>query len=160
MKKNFKRIALIIGAAFIVSQFIRPDRTNPESNPTKSMEAIQNVPVEISSIMDRACRDCHSNHTVWPWYSNIAPMSWLVVNDIVEGREHLNFSEWGNYKKGKMVKKLSQMAEEVTDNSMPLQKYTFLHSEAKLNKQERKLFSDWAEKEADQMNVVSDDSTE
>ncbi len=160
MKKIFKRTGVITASALVIIQFIRPDQTNPDSDPAKSIVAVQGVPAEISGIMDRACRDCHSNHTVWPWYAGIAPVSWVVADDVKEARKHLNFSEWGTYKKARKVKKLSQMGEEVAGHSMPLPKYILLHPEADLTAGERKLFSAWAETEADNMGGETADSTE
>jgi hypothetical protein len=159
VKKTLKRIGWLAMATFVVIQFIRPDRNNPESNPEKNIEAVLKVPADISVIMDRACRDCHSNNTVWPWYSNIAPVSWVIARDVTGGRRHLNFSEWGNYEKKRMIKKLSEIGEEVAGQSMPLPKYLLLHSEAKLTQQERKVFSDWAEKESDKMDSKVSDKT-
>src|SRR5579871_6163902 len=94
MSKRFKIAGGIVFFAVIVMQLFRPTRTNPTSDPGASFEAIVKPPPQVASSLKRACNDCHSNQTVWPWYSNIAPASWLVVKDVNEGRARLNFSNW------------------------------------------------------------------
>ncbi len=151
MKKKLQVGLISIAVLFLLIQVKRPERTNPPVDPTKTIQAHIQVPQEINSLIDRSCKDCHSNNTVWPWYTNIAPASWLVASDVMEGRRHLNFSEWGNYKKNKQGKRLSQIYEEVTGKSMPLSVYLPLHPEAKLTEQDRAMFGAWAQKEFEKM---------
>ena len=109
-------------------------------NPAKVAEPMWNSP-ETRAILKRACFDCHSNETVWPWYSNVAPVSWLVQNDVDGGREHLNFSEWN-----RPQKHVKDIADEVSHGDMPPNIYLPLHSEAKLTGAEIKALIDGAEK--------------
>jgi Haem-binding domain len=88
---------------------------------------------ETRTLAVRACFDCHSNETRWPWYSSVAPMSWLVQRDVDEGREALNFSEWQ-----RTYKEAGESADEVNEGEMPLQTYVLLHPEARLSLAERK----------------------
>src|SRR5258708_32654712 len=81
--------------ALIGMQFVRPDRSDPAVSPAASLEA--KAPPEIKALLDRSCRDCHSNETRWPWYSQVAPVSWLVASDIHQGRDRFNYSEWTSY---------------------------------------------------------------
>ena len=85
---------LALFVLFLAIQIVRPARTNPPADPARTLEAHVEVPPNVEAILTRACADCHSNRTRWPWYSSVAPVSWLVVNDVNEGRRHLNFSDW------------------------------------------------------------------
>ncbi len=150
-KKNAKTSVIVGGIIFMLIQFIQPNRTNPEFDTSKTMIAELNAPANISSLLYRGCKDCHSNQTVWPFYSYIAPASWLVSNDVTEGRKRFNMSEWGKYKFSKKVQKLSGIYQNVTDRSMPLPKYIPLHSEANFSDAERDTLSAWAQSEAEKM---------
>src|SRR6516162_4122750 len=92
--KMLKTTFLLAAGALVVMQFFRPERTNPLSDPAASFEAVAKPSSEVIASLKRACYDCHSNQTVWPWYSNLAPVSWLIASDVKQGRAHLNFSEW------------------------------------------------------------------
>src|ERR1051325_2772912 len=85
-----KRILLILVVLLIVAQFIRPARTNTPVDPAKELQA----PQPVASILQRSCNDCHSNGTVWPWYAQVAPVSWLLARDVRQGRREMNLSEW------------------------------------------------------------------
>jgi hypothetical protein len=113
-------------------QVFRPARTNPPVEATHDIEAAVEVPIAVGAIFDRACNDCHSNQTVWPWYSSIAPVSWLVIHHVNEGRRELNFSEWSSYKGKKLGKLRKEICEEVSEGEMPGFVYTLIHPEAKL----------------------------
>ena len=132
-------LVILIGA-----QFVRPARTNPESDESRTIGSHVEMTPEVSAILNRACYDCHSNNTKWPWYSNVAPTSWFVVSHVVDGRRHLNFSEWGAYDRNKAAKKMHEIDEEVGASAMPLSSYTMLHPEARLTDQERAVLTDWA----------------
>ncbi|MGE5313580.1 MAG: heme-binding domain-containing protein [Acidobacteriota bacterium] len=147
MKKILMWTGIALAAAFVLIQLKRPERTNPSADPAHNYANVLSVPADVKSIIDRACRDCHSNDTRWPWYSNVAPVSWLLADDVEEGRRHLNLSEWGTYKKSKQIKKLSEIDGEIADGSMPLPKYIRLHPEANLTQAERDRISKWADDE-------------
>ena len=91
------------------------------------------------------CRDCHSNETAWPWYSRIAPVSWMVASDVHDGRKHFNLSEWGNYPEEKKLRKLGEICEQVKNEDMPDQKYALIHRSARLDTQQRAMLCDWVE---------------
>ncbi len=152
---NFKRIfrvTLVVGGiVFLMMQFIQPDRSNPPVDPGTTMQAQLNVPANIGSLLERGCKDCHSNQTVWPFYSYVAPASWLVSYDVMEGRKHFNMSEWGKYTDNKKVQKLSGMYQSVSDKSMPLPKYIPLHPEADFTDAERDSLAQWAQSEAEKL---------
>lgn len=142
-----KWVVIIFFAAFVIIQFIRPARTNPPVNPAQSIEASLQVSPQVAAIFDRSCNDCHSNKTVWPWYSNVAPVSWLVTDDVKQGRSAMNFSEWGSYDKDKQSHRLRDMCEQVSDGNMPLSIYTPLHRGSKLSADDVKTICDWANAE-------------
>lgn len=137
MKRGVK-IALGVVIPLVVMQVVRPSRENPAV--TGDIVA----PPEVKSVLKKACYDCHSNESVWPWYSNVAPVSWLVVRDVNEGRKHLNFSVWETYEPGRKTHKLEEIEGEVSEGEMPMAIYVPLHPEAKLSDAEKKLLVDWA----------------
>jgi len=130
--KNFKRIAVILLGVFVLMQLIRIDKTNPETVIENQFAVVENAPTEVTEIMQRACFDCHSYETKYPWYTNVAPVSWIIKDHINEGREELNFAEWGTYSEGKRHHKLEECLEEVAKGEMPLKGYVVWHNEALL----------------------------
>jgi hypothetical protein len=101
------------------------------------------VEPKVASILDRSCADCHSNKTRWPWYSNVAPVSWFVIGHVNDGRRDLNFSEWGNYDLRRQNARLQQMCDLASSGTMPLSSYTPLHSGSKLTAADVKALCDW-----------------
>jgi hypothetical protein len=95
----------------------------------------------------RACYDCHSNETTWPWYSNVAPVSWFVISDVNDGRRHLNLSDWGKYTPERMQRRLSEMCSEVEQGEMPLKQYTWIHKVAGLDGPQREQICAWTKAE-------------
>jgi len=144
MKKIRKYSFIFLILFIVVLQFIKPDTTNPSEDKTKFIGSYVQVPDNVLSKLEKACFDCHSNRTVWPWYSSISPVVYLIEHDVKDGRKKLNFSEWGNYEKKKILKKLEEISEEVTESEMPPGIYTLMHSDAKLTDEDKKSISDWA----------------
>jgi len=138
-RRGLKLAALVFVLAVLSIQAIRIDKLNP---PVQS--DIQADPA-IQSLLRSACYNCHSNETVWPWYSNVAPVSWLLASDVNEARSHLNFSMWGTYGSNVQSNKLAAIAEEVQSGDMPLWYYQLVHSEARLSQEDRSKISNWAE---------------
>ena len=132
-----KKILIVLVVILIGIQFIPVDRKNPPV----TMDI--NAPENIASILRASCYDCHSNETDWPWYSKIAPVSFLVAGDVDEGRKHLNFSEWDKYEADKREKILEEIVEEIEKEAMPLTSYTFTHPSAKLDPYRINLIKDW-----------------
>ena len=144
LKKVLKWLIVVLIVAFIGSQFIRPARTNPPVDESKTMFATGKVPADVRGILERSCADCHSHATVWPWYSNVAPVSWLVAEDVVDARKEMNFSVWGDYTPKRAEHKLEELCEQVEQREMPLKKYTFLHPNAKLTDADRRRLCEWS----------------
>jgi len=133
-----KKALIILIVILIAIQFIPVDKTNPP------VTAELDAPMEVITVFKKSCYDCHSNETVWPWYSNIAPASWFVAADVKEAREHLNFSEWGNLSRKDIVKMKEEIWEEIKKEKMPLWKYSILHPDASPTQKDKSLIKDWA----------------
>lgn len=153
LKKILKIAAIVIVAALIVVQFIRPDFTNPPVNEAETLEASVQVPENIRAIMKRSCSDCHTNTTVYPWYSQISPVSWWLKNHIDEGRRELNFSVWATYQPKRKAKKLEEVCEQINEKEMPLPSYTWAHRDAILSAEESKVLCDWATAEKAKIEI-------
>jgi hypothetical protein len=133
-----RKLLIVIGVVLVAIQFVPVDRENPSV--TGEIPAEQSV----RAIFERACYDCHSNETNWPWYSRMAPVSWLVAHDVEEGREHLNFSQWNNYSAQDRVELREEIWEEVEKGEMPLWIYRPLHPETSLDQKDLDLLKAWA----------------
>jgi cytochrome c551/c552 len=103
------------------------------------------VPSPVHAVMKRACYDCHSNETVWPWYSNVAPASWLLYNDVTGGRRAMNFSEWQQMPAAKQNHRRKDIWKEVKSGDMPLWFYLPLHPPAKLSDADKTILQAWSE---------------
>jgi hypothetical protein len=150
-KKLLKVSAVVGGVVFVLIQFIQPERTNPPVDQSKTMFTELNPPENIKQLLERGCKDCHSNETHWPFYAYVAPVSWLVADDVEEGRKHFNMSEWGTYTLRRKFQRLSGINELVLDSSMPLPKYIPLHPDAKFTQAERDTLAQWAQVTADKL---------
>jgi hypothetical protein len=133
----------VLAVVFVAMQFVRPSLANPPVDETKTIEAVAQVPADVHTILERSCADCHSNKSVWPWYSRVAPVSWLLADDVKKGRKHLNLSEWGTYKPKRQAHKLEEICEQVKQGEMPLKTYLALHSRAKLSDADRARLCEW-----------------
>jgi hypothetical protein len=145
--KIIKWLMIALVCLFILIQLKRPARTNPAVDPSQTIEARTQMSPQVSAIVGRACRDCHSNKTEWPWYTNVAPVSWWITDHVNTGRNKLNLSEWGKFDRDRQDKKLRQICDEVEDGAMPLSSYLPLHPNAKLSEQDKKTLCDWTSAE-------------
>lgn len=139
MKRFVKVVLLVLLLGFVVIQAVPVRRDNPP------VRAPLVAPAEVQAILRRSCYDCHSNETKWPWYAYVAPVSWLVAYDVEEGREHLNFSEWGEYASTKRVSKASSAIEEIEEGEMPLPKYVRIHGDAAVKPEDLAVLRKWAD---------------
>jgi len=151
MSKRVK-FFLAIGVLLIAIQLVPVRRENPP------VTAAIETPDEIGSLLRASCYDCHSNQTAWPWYSRVAPVSWLVYRDVKKGRDELNFSEWGNYSDRRRDHKLEEVEEKVSEGEMPLKFYLPLHTEARLSDADRQILVDWARAERAAVGYVSEEA--
>jgi hypothetical protein len=143
--KNARTIIVLLAAALLLMQIFWVEKSNP---PIKSDIVADK---DIKPILHRACYDCHSNATEWPWYSFVAPASWLIARDVREGRQHLNFSEWESYDLKTRSRRLESIAEEVKESEMPPWYYTMMHGEARLTLADRGQIWAWAITESERI---------
>ena len=132
----------------VVAQFVGPGRTNPAIEPAQALEAHAAVPVAIGATLRRACFDCHSDETRWPAYARLAPVSWLVIGHVNEGRERLNFSRWGGYHPFERADLLDDACKAVRGGEMPLASYLLLHGDARLSSSDVSALCEWTSAEA------------
>lgn len=154
-----KKLLWIVLGLIVIIQFIRPTKNNnPEvsANQIYSMYATSN---EVKTILDKACNDCHSNVTKYPWYNNIQPIAWFVSHHVNEGKEHLNFSEFGAYNPKRQSKKLDEVIDEVKEGGMPLSSYTLIHTNAKLSQEEKTTLTQWAQSIMDSIKTKNPNMT-
>lgn len=144
MRKALKLSAVVLALLFFGAQFVRPARTNPAGVAGQSLEEVSPPPAEVAKVLDRACMDCHSNRTRWPWYSNVSPLSWFVADHVEEGRRELNFSRWGRYTERDRASRLQAVCGTAREGYMPLQSYTLVHRGAALTPADVQALCDWA----------------
>jgi hypothetical protein len=138
-----KRILSALAILLIIMQLIRIDKTNPPVDPQLDFAAAAHPPEAVLSLIKNACYDCHSDETRYPWYSNIAPVSWWIKGHKNEAMEHFNFSTLGILKPEDLKWALGTAAEEIQEHEMPLASYTWMHPEARLNDEQRALLATW-----------------
>lgn len=146
-----------LALVFLGIQFVPNELPGVEMNNPGDIIQSGIVSQEVSGLLKTSCYSCHSNETIYPWYSYVAPSSWLVAKDVREGREELNFSTW---QENDMVKKLGfldDISSEVGEGRMPMEIYSFMHSSAKLTDEQRELIVTWAE---DAMDLVLEEDEE
>lgn len=132
MSRRWKQIAGAFLVVFAAAQLIRPERANPSTDASRAIQAEAGAANGLVAVLDRACRDCHSNGTVWPWYTQIAPASWLMASGVAEGRRAVNFSEWASYQPDVQRTLLAASCQDVSTGKMP-GAWTLLHPETRLS---------------------------
>jgi hypothetical protein len=143
---RLKIVVLALVVLFLLAQLVQPQRTNPPVVPSRSLEAHVQVPQNVLPILKRACGDCHSSETVWPWYSHVAPVSWLVADDVNVGRSHINFQDWEaqeNPKEGS--EHLALICKEVKEKGMPPLTYRTMHTESRLSEEDVNALCSWSQ---------------
>ena len=151
MRKKLKWAAVIAALIFIGLQFTSPARTNPPFDETKSLQGTTTVPSDVSALFARSCNDCHSNTTNWRWYTYVAPVSWFTVGHVNEGRQELNFSEWGLYNERKKGTRLRAICQQVEKGEMPLPSYVLVHRDVKLSPDQIRTICDWTKQEGQRL---------
>jgi len=142
-----KKIAYVVIGILIVIQFIRIDKINPPVDLSHDFIALTSPPKEVEDMFKNSCYDCHSNESKYPWYSNVAPVSWAVKHHIDEGREHFNLSEWGKILPEDQKHILEECIEEVEEGEMPMKGYVLAHAEADFSKEEKETLMNWIREE-------------
>jgi len=154
MRKRGKWL-LILLALFIVIQFIRPARNQSGQVLQTDITKMFPVPSNVKTVLEVACYDCHSNNTRYPWYANIQPGGWWLAHHIKEGKEELNFSDFGSYSRRRQINKLRSIGNSIKDATMPLSSYTLLHQDARLTSEQKALIIAWANKIKDSITAVN-----
>ncbi len=154
LKKLIKIVAILLGIILVGIQFFRIDKTDPPIDPGETLEAAVTVPPDISLIIGRACNDCHTHKTVYPWYTNVQPFGWFVKDHVVQGREELNLSRFNTLDKKKKKRKLEEICDEVSSGSMPLPSYLWIHRDAVLADSEKQAICDWTKTETAKLDAA------
>jgi hypothetical protein len=148
MKIRLKWVLAGAALAMATLQLTNPARTNPPIQPGRQLTDAAGPPSDMMRVLRAACYDCHSQETQWPWYSRVAPVSWLVVDHVNEGRRHLNFSDWPNDDPRRAAKYWNRVADQISSGDMPLPSYARIHSPARLTAEQRTALAAWAEQQA------------
>jgi len=136
----------VTGAAFIGLQAVPVDRSNPVVDPARTIFASETMSPKVETVLRRSCQDCHSNLTRWPWYSYVAPISWIVAHDVHAARRQMNLSEWSGYSQKKREERLNGICEQVVNGDMPEGKYALIHRRARISEDERTAICQWVER--------------
>jgi hypothetical protein len=148
MKRRGRIVFILLLAAVVMIQFIRPERNQGSRSTEADIATYLQVPEEVSKTLQNSCYDCHSDLTEYPWYSKVAPVSWLLGRHIREGKKEVNFSEFGHLEKKDMIRVLSDMCRMVKAGSMPIPSYRLMHKKAALSEEDAKLLCEWSKTEA------------
>ncbi len=150
--KVFKKILIGLLIIFIILQAFRPDK-NLSGNTEHSISKTYPVPDDVNVILAKACYDCHSNKTRYPWYANLQPVAWWLSDHVNSGKHDMNFDEFSSYRIRKQYKKLEECIDLVKEGEMPLSSYTIIHKDAKLTDTEKTALLNWFEKIRDTMRA-------
>lgn len=143
--KTYAKVLLGLAAAAVAIQFFGIDKQNPTADPAQNVFALYPADAQVQGLVKTACYDCHSDKTVYPWYSNIQPVGWWLKHHVDDGRKHLDFSTFGSYTLKKQDHKLEEVIESQKEGWMPLESYTLIHTDAKLTPEQRDAVIAWAE---------------
>jgi hypothetical protein len=150
MSRLLKWIGIFAIPVLIVMQFMTPNKVNRKVDPSQTIEAVTQMTQpfpDVAAILERSCKDCHSEKTVWRWYSNIAPVSWLQMADVGMARDLMNFSRWSDYTRAQQEDRLKGMCEEVRSGDMPLWYYKPLHPSGWLSSGDVNRLCEWTDAE-------------
>jgi hypothetical protein len=140
-----KKILVGLLFVFLFLQFIRPTRNISEGKSANHISNKYAVPENVATVIEKACNDCHSNNTVYPWYTNIQPIGLWMQNHVNEGKKEFNFDEFLTYSPKKAHHKLDEVIDQVKEGEMPLDSYTWIHKNAILSQEEKTALVDWAD---------------
>jgi len=144
---------LVLLIIILAIQLIQPARNKSGQVVSTDLSKTLSVPESVNGILKKSCYDCHSNHTDYPWYTNIQPLGWWMRSHISAGKEELNFNEFDTYSRRRQLSKLKSIAESIEDEAMPLPSYTLMHQAAKLSKNEKTLILNWVKNTRDSLSL-------
>ncbi|HLP20918.1 MAG TPA: heme-binding domain-containing protein [Chitinophagales bacterium] len=143
-KLPWKKIGTGLLVVLLVIQFFRPTR-NLSNDLTHHLHNKYPIPDSVQQLLKTACYDCHSNATVYPWYTNIQPVGWWLQHHVNEGKEKINYAEFTTYRPYRQFHKMEETVEMIKEGEMPLNSYTWVHTDAKLTEAQKAMLADWAE---------------
>ncbi len=149
--KIVKKILVVLLIALVLIQFYRPEKNNAEYRAIEAFEAETKPDKNVAAILENKCYDCHSNKTEYPWYAEVAPVSFWLNDHVEEGNEHFNVSKWASYSDKKKDHKLDELIEEVEEGEMPLDSYTWLHGN--ITNSEKEQLINWAKKARENYHI-------
>jgi hypothetical protein len=153
MKKVLKWFFGLLLIVFVVIQFFRPKANAHSGASTMHLSKLYSIPENAATVYTKACADCHSDNTVYPWYSKVQPVAWWLDEHVVDGKKHFNIDSFAAYKLRKQYHKMEEIIDMVKKKEMPLESYTWVHSEAKLTDDERVALTGWATAVMDSMKA-------
>ncbi len=153
MKNILKKTMLILLIIFMVIQFFRPTKNLAFAASINNITTQYSVPNDVQAILKTSCYDCHSNNTKYPWYNNIQPVAWYLKNHVDEGKKEINFDEFASYSPRRQYKKFREINQQLEENEMPMGSYTLIHSNAKLNREQKIKVYTWVNEMMDTMKV-------
>jgi hypothetical protein len=152
MKKYLRYGAYILAAVLLIIQFI-PSEKNNSNDVTKDITTAFPVPAEVQTILKASCYDCHSNNTVYPWYSKIQPVAWWLADHVKEGKGEVNFNVFADYKPRRQYKKFDEIIKQIEEDEMPLSSYTLIHRETILSPAQKTTMINWAKSMKDTLQA-------
>lgn len=144
--KILKKIGIVLLIVFVIAQFFGPEKNEGDINSVSTFIAETNPPENVLKILKESCFDCHSSTTKYPWYNNITPVNYWLAEHVKNGKKHLNFSKWDSYTLKRKEHKMDELHEEVEKKKMPLDSYTWTHSEANLTQEQINAIVTWGKK--------------
>jgi hypothetical protein len=151
---RIKKGLLFLAVVLVIIQFIQPARNTSGQVYPADIRCIYPMGKEVQGILKTSCYDCHSNNTYYPWYARIQPGGWWLASHIREGKEELNFNEFGNYSSRRQQSKLKAISNSIKDRTMPISSYTLIHRNAKLSRTQQELVLGWIEKTKDSLSQI------
>ncbi len=140
-----RKILLLLLVAFIVIQFFRPEKNVSTTISENDITKVYPVPENVQQIFARSCNDCHSNNTCYPWYAEVQPAAWFLADHVKDGKDELNFSEFGSYRIARQNKKMKECIKQIKEGEMPIESYTLMHGDAKLSEADKQTVISWCE---------------
>src|SRR5689334_22159707 len=140
-----KKILYVLLALFIIAQFFHSKRNKSTGDQPNYIGKTYAVPDDVKSIFEKACNDCHSNNTRYPWYCYVQPIEWWTNDHIIEGKNHLNFDEFANKSPRYQYNKLGECKEQIEKGEMPINSYLWIHKDAKLTADEKNKIYAWTD---------------
>ena len=148
-----KKILIALLLVFVAIQFIPSEKNIHDVDVTKSVVALYSTPESVTTILQKACNDCHTENTIYPWYSKLQPAMAFMSDHVKDGKKHLNFDQFGTYSLRKQFHKLEEIVEVIEKEEMPLTSYTLIHRDAVLNIEEKEALKNWAKANIEQMKA-------